>query len=300
MIGRVRLAESADALPPQVLLLGAVTSVQFGSAFANTIFDRAGPGGAAFLRVLFTALVLLPLARPSLRGRTRREIGTVVAYGLVLAGMNWSFYEALHRLPLGVAVTIEFLGPLGVAVAGSRRLVDMVWVVLAAGGVVLISTRGSHAGVQLSGVLLALVPAACWAGYILLAKRVGTSFGALDALAIGMAVGTFLVLPAGILEGGSALLQPAVLGTCLAVATMSSLIPYTLEFVALRRLSTAVFGLLMSVEPAVAALAGVIVLGQHLTPVLIVALLMVVIASIGTTVTGRSVSGATGDVPPEG
>ena len=300
MIGRVRLAESADALPPQVLLLGAVASVQFGSAFANTIFDQAGPGGAAFLRVLFTALVLLPLARPSLRGRTRREIGTVVAYGLVLAGMNWSFYEALHRLPLGVAVTIEFLGPLGVAVAGSRRLLDAVWVVLAAGGVVLISTRGSHAGVQLSGVLLALVPAACWASYILLAKRVGTSFGALEALAIGMAVGTFLVLPAGILEGGSALLQPAVIGTCLAVATMSSLIPYTLELVALRRLSTAVFGLLMSVEPAVAAVAGVIVLGQHLTPVLIVALLMVVIASIGTSVTGRSVSGATGDVPPEG
>lgn len=300
MIGRVRLAESADALPPQVLLLGAVASVQFGSAFANTIFDQAGPGGAAFLRVLFTALVLLPLARPSLRGRSKHEIATVLAYGLVLAGMNWSFYEALHRLPLGVAVTIEFLGPLGVAVAGSRRLLDAVWVVLAASGVVLISTRGSHAGVHLSGVLLALIPAACWAGYILLAKRVGTSFGALEALAIGMAVGTLLVLPAGLVQGGSQLLQPAVLGTCLGVATMSSLIPYTLEFVALRRLSTAVFGLLMSLEPAVAALAGVIVLGQHLTPVLIGALLLVVIASIGTSLSGRSVAESRPEPPVPG
>jgi inner membrane transporter RhtA len=289
-----------DAVPPQVLLLGAVFSVQFGSAVADRIFPQAGPAGVAFLRVLFTAVVLSAVARPSLRGRSRRDIGMVCAYGLTLAGMNWSFYEALHHLPLGVAVTIEFLGPLTLAVVGSRRPVDAVWVVLAAGGVLLLATRGAHAGVQLSGVLLALIPAACWAGYIVLAKKVGTSFRAFEALSIGMIVGSVLVLPAGVVEGGTALLRPSVLAGCLGVAVLSSLIPYSLEFVALRRLSTAVFGLLMSLEPAVAALAGVLVLGQQLTVVLVIALLLVVAASIGTTITGRSVAGSASEVPPEG
>lgn len=277
----------ADAVPPQVLLLGAVVSVQIGSAFADRIFAHAGPGGVAFLRVLFTALVLLVIARPTLRGRSHREIRLVIAYGLTLAAMNWSFYEALDHLPLGVAVTIEFTGPLAVAVAGSRRAVDVLWVALAAAGVVLLASRGSSEGVHALGVVLALVAASCWAGYILLAKRVGSSFGAFEALAIGMAFGTLLVAPAGIVEGGSALLSPGVLGACLGVAVLSSLIPYTLELVALRRLSTAVFGLLMSLEPAVAALAGVVVLGQHLTTALVVALVLVVAASVGATLTGR-------------
>jgi inner membrane transporter RhtA len=154
--------------------------------------------------------------------------------------------------------------------------------------------------VQLTGVLLALIPAVCWATYILLAKQVGRSFRALDALAIGSLVGSLLVLPAGIVEGGSALLRPAVIGACLGVAMLSSLVPYSLELVALRRLSTHVFGLLMSLEPAVAAVAGVIVLGQRLTFVLVLALLLVVAASVGTTIFGRSVSGETSQVPPEG
>ena len=276
-----------DAVPPQVLLLGAVVSVQIGSAFADRIFSHAGPGGVAFLRVLFTALVLLAVARPTLHGRSRPEIRLVIAYGLTLAAMNWSFYEALDHLPLGVAVTIEFTGPLAVAVAGSRRAVDVLWVALAAAGVVLLASRGSSEGVHALGVVLALVAASCWAGYILLAKRVGSSFGAFEALAIGMAFGSLLVAPAGIVEGGSALLSPGVLGACLGVAVLSSLIPYTLEMVALRRLSTAVFGLLMSLEPAVAALAGVVVLGQHLTAALVVALVLVVAASVGATLTGR-------------
>ena len=284
---RLPVRPRTDAVPPQVLLLGAMTSVQVGSAFADRTFAHAGPGGVAFLRVLFAALVLLVVARPSLRGRTSREVRLVVAYGLVLSAMNWSFYEALDHLPLGVAVTIEFTGPLAVAVVGSRRALDALWVALAAAGVLLLATRGGDEGVQLIGVLLALVAAACWATYILLAKRVGASFGALEALAIGMSFGTLLVLPAGVVEGGSALLSPGVLGACLGVAVLSSLIPYTLELVALRRLSTAVFGLLMSVEPAVAALAGVVVLGQSLTAALVVALVLVVAASAGATLTGR-------------
>lgn len=288
MTSREPTTSRADGLPPELLLLGAVSSVQFGSAFADKIFVQAGPGGVAFLRVLFTAVVLLAIARPSLRGRTRREVGTIVAYGVTLAAMNWAFYEALHRLPLGVAVTIEFTGPLAVAIAGSRKIVDGVWVALAAGGVVLLTLRGGDSGVHLVGVLLALVAAALWALYIVLTKQVGGSFGAIEALAIGMAFGTFVVLPAGLVEAGSALLRPGVLAGCLGVAVLSSLVPYTLELIALRRLTTAVFGLLMSLEPAVAAVAGVVVLGQSLTVVLVVALVMVVVASIGATVTGRA------------
>jgi inner membrane transporter RhtA len=276
-----------DAVPPYVPLLGAVCSVQFGSAFADTIFRQAGPAGVALLRVAFTGAVLLVVARPSVRGRPRRDLATVAAYGLVLAAMNWSFYEALHRLPLGVAVTVEFTGPLALAVAGSRRLLDGLWVVLAGGGVALLALRGEQSGVRLAGVLLGLLAAALWASYILLAKRVTAVFAPLEALALGMAVGVLLVLPAGVLEGGAALGRPGVLAGCLGVALMSSVVPYSLELVALRRLPAAVFGLLMSLEPAVAALAGVLVLGQSLTLVLAVALLMVVAASVGATLSAN-------------
>ena len=274
--------------PPQLLLFGSIASVQFGSAFADKLFGQAGPGGVVLLRLALSALVLLAISRPSLRGRTRADLGAAIAFGLVLGGMNWSFYEALDRLPLGVAVTIEFVGPLAVAVGGSRRALDLIWVVLAGGGVALLALRGDHHGVSALGVLLALVAGTCWAAYILLSKRVGASFAALDGLAIALGIGTLLVIPAGVVEGGTALGQPGVLAGGLVVALLSSLIPYSLEIVALRRLSASTFGLLMSLEPAVAALAGVIVLSQHLTGVLLVALVMVVTASVGTTIVGRS------------
>jgi len=274
--------------PPQLLLFGSIASVQFGSAFADKLFAQAGPGGVVLLRLALSALVLLAISRPSLRGRTRADLGAAIAFGLVLGAMNWSFYEALDRLPLGVAVTIEFVGPLAVAVGGSRRALDLIWVVLAGGGVALLALRGDHHGVSALGVLLALVAGTCWAAYILLSKRVGASFAALDGLAIALGIGTLLVIPAGVVEGGTALGQPGVLAGGLVVALLSSLIPYSLEIVALRRLSASTFGLLMSLEPAVAALAGVIVLSQHLTGVLLVALVMVVTASVGTTIVGRS------------
>ncbi len=274
--------------PPQLLLFGSIASVQFGSAFADKLFAQAGPGGVVLLRLALSALFLLAISRPSLRSRTRADLGAVIAFGLVLGAMNWSFYEALNRLPLGVAVTIEFVGPLAVAVGGSRRALDLIWVVLAGGGVALLALRGDHHGVSALGVLLALVAGTCWAAYILLSKRVGASFAALDGLAIALGIGTLLVIPAGVVEGGTALGHPGVLAGGLVVALLSSLIPYSLEIVALRRLSASTFGLLMSLEPAVAALAGVIVLSQHLTGVLLVALVMVVTASVGTTIVGRS------------
>jgi inner membrane transporter RhtA len=273
--------------PPELLVLGGIGSVQFGAALADKLFADAGPGGVVLLRLLLSALILLAIARPSLRGRTRADIGAAMAFGLVLGAMNWSFYEALNRLPLGVAVTIEFTGPLVVAVAGSRRLLDVVWVLLAGGGVILLASRGSHQGIHPLGVVLALVAAMCWALYILLSQRVGATFARLDGLAIALAVGTLVVTPAGVVQGGDALLRPHVLLGGLGVALLSSLIPYSLELTALRRLSAYAFGLLMSLEPAVAALAGVIVLGQSLTAVLSIALGMVVAASLGNTLTAR-------------
>jgi inner membrane transporter RhtA len=275
------------AVPPQLLLLGSIGSVQFGSAFAAKLFDQAGPGGIVFLRLGLSAVILLAVARPSARGRSRSDVLSAVAFGLVLGAMNWSFYEALDRLPLGIAVTIEFLGPLAVAIAGSRRALDGLWIVLAGGGVVLLALRGSHDGVTGLGVALVLFAATCWAAYILLSKRVGSVFPALDGLAIALGIGTLLTLPAGVVEGGSALGHPAVLAGGLAVALLSSLIPYSLEIIALRRLRSSVFGLLMSLQPAVAALAGVLVLSQPLSGVLVLAIAMVIVASVGTTLTSR-------------
>jgi len=259
--------------------------VQFGSAFANQLFDRAGPGGVVLLRLLFGAVVLLLAVRPRVRGRSREDWAAAAAFGTVLAAMNWSFYEALHRLPLVPAVTIEFLGPLTLAVLGSRRALDLVWAGLAGGGVALLSLSRPHAGTHhltASGIALALLAGTFWAGYILLSKRVGSRFSGIDGLAFALVFGTFLEIPAGVVEGGHALFEPVVLGGGFLVAMLSSVIPYSLELIALRRLKAATFGLLMSLDPALAALAGVIVLGQTLSWQTMLAMAMVIIASAGT------------------
>lgn len=274
-------------VPPQVLLLGSIASVQFGAAIANKLFDQAGPGGVVFLRLALSALMLTAFVRPSLRGHSRSAVAAVVAYGLILGTMNWSFYEAIDRLPIGVAVTIEFVGPLAVAVAGSRRPLDLLWVALAAGGVVLLALRGEQHGISAVGVLLALVAAAGWAAYILVSKRVGAEWAQLDGLAVALCIGTLVVTPVGIIQGGTDLLRPSLIGGGAAVAMLSSIVPYSLELMALRRLAASTFGLLMSLEPAVAALAGVLVLGQNLHAITLVAIAMVVVASAGTTWLGR-------------
>lgn len=275
------------SVPPQVLVLGAIASVQFGSAFADKLFDRAGPAGVVLMRLAFSATILAIVVRPRLRGHSRRDLVAVVVFGFVLAGMNWSFYEALRVLPLGVAVTVEFVGPLTVAIAGSRKATDIVWAVLAAGGVALLAGNAFNGALSVPGLLLALLAGTCWAGYIIASQRAGSVFPGLEALSIALCVGTLLVLPAGLVEGGGALLQPGVLFGGLLVALLSSLIPYSLEITALRSLAAKVFGLLMSLEPAMAALAGVIVLGQPLQVRTVLAIVLVVGASAGTTLQSR-------------
>jgi inner membrane transporter RhtA len=274
-------------VPPQVLLLGGIASVQFGAAFAVKLFAQAGPAGVVLLRLALAALMLSLAVRPSLRGRTRKDYLAVLAYGLILGTMNWSFYEAIGRLPLGVAVTIEFTGPLAVAVAGSRRALDGLWVLLAGGGVVLLAFRGDSRDITGAGVALALLAGACWAGYILVSQRVGQTWAQVDGLAVALWIGTLVVVPAGIIQGGSALLRPSVLAGGAAVAILSSILPYSFELIALRRLRAATFGLLMSLEPAVAALAGMLLLSQPLRVTTVVAIVMVVAASIGTTLSAR-------------
>jgi inner membrane transporter RhtA len=270
----------ADRIPPTLLVLVAVSSVQFGAAFAKTLFDEAGPGGTVFLRVFFAALVLGMLWRPALRGRLPADWRLIAAYGFVLVGMNLSFYEALDRIPLGIAVTFEFVGPLGVAIAGSRRALDGLWVVLAAAGILLLSDFGT-ADLDGLGVALALLAGCFWAGYILLAARVGRRYPGGQGLALAMALGAVMVAPVGFADAGGDLFGAEVLVVGLAVAILSSAIPYTLELEALRRLPEGVFGVLMSLEPAAAALAGFIVLGEDLATREVVAIALVVTASAG-------------------
>jgi inner membrane transporter RhtA len=270
----------ADRIPPTLLVLGAVTSVQFGGAFAKTIFDEIGPGGTVFLRVLFAALILGALWRPALVGRSAAEWRLVSAYGFALVAMNLSFYEALDRIPLGIAVTFEFVGPLGVAIAASRSALDLLWVVLAAAGIVLLSDFGT-ADLDGLGVALALVAGGFWAAYILLAARVGRTYPGGQGLALGMAVGALMVAPVGLADAGADLLSAEVLAIGLGVAILSSAIPYTLELEALRRMPQGVFGVLMSLEPAAAALAGFVVLGEDLAARELVAIALVVAASAG-------------------
>jgi inner membrane transporter RhtA len=267
-------------VPPALLVVGAVTSVQFGSAFAKTIFDEIGPGGTVFLRVLFAAVVLMAIWRPQVTGRAPRDLWLVVLFGASLAGMNASFYASLDRIPLGVAVTFEFVGPLAVAVFGSRRPLDLVWVALAAAGILLLSDFGG-ADLDALGVALALLAGAFWGAYILIAARVGQAFPGGDGLALAMVIALVPLAPLGIADAGAELLAASVLAVGFAVAMLSSAIPYTLELEALRRMPAGVFGVLMSLEPALAATAGFVVLGEDLATREVVAILLVVAASAG-------------------
>lgn len=277
-------ARALAAIPPPALVLLGIVSVQVGAAVAKQLFSIAGSAGTVTLRLVFAAVILLLIWRPTLRVPLR-TYAVVIAYGVVLGSMNLFFYQSIERIPLGAAVTIEFLGPLAVAVFGSRRWLDGVWALLAAGGVLLLAR--ADGGLLWSGVLFALAAAACWAGYILLAAKLGSTTSDGQGLALAMVFGALVALPFGVGSAGTALLDPVVLVAGLVVALMSSVVPYSLELEALRKIPPRVFGILMSMEPAVAALAGLVLLGEQLRPAQWVAVCCVVIASVGATRSAR-------------
>ena len=286
------------ALPPVSLVGAGAVAVQFGAAFATHLFNRVGPVGAVTLRLVIAAIVLAALPRmvrpasatrrndPAGNNPSRSDIAVAVAFGLVLAGMNLTFYESISRIPLGAAVTIEFCGPLLVALGGSRRWSDGLWAAMAGTGVVLLAS-GTGRQLDRGGVALAGLAGAFWVGYILLSKQTGRRFDTQRGLTIAMVTGALVVLPAGLVQGGGRLFSWYVLGLGASVALLSSVIPYSLELLALRRVTPRAFGVMLSVDPAVAALAGFAVLGQRPGVRELAAMVLVVAANVGNSVAGR-------------
>ncbi|MGX1543844.1 EamA family transporter [Streptomyces adustus] len=254
-----------------------MVSTQLGAAFAKQLFGTVGPATVTLMRLGFSALVLLLWWRPSMR-LDRRTAGTVAALGVAIAGMNICFYLAMARMPVGVALTVGMAGPLAVAGLSSRRAADRLWIVLAASGIALLGWQGGSAG--LTGLLIALVCAVFWGSYVPLSARVGAVLPG-GGLALAMAFGTLCSLPAGLAEGARTLARPEVLAFGFGVAMLSSLVPYTCEMETLRRVSKLVFGVLLSLEPAIGALAALVVLGETLSPAQVAGLIAVVAASIG-------------------
>lgn len=267
-------------MPAPILMAAGIVSLQVGAGFAARLFGTVSAAGLTGVRLWTAALVLAGLgARPAsrtLRGiivsRSWRDAAVVAGFGLTLGIMNFSIYQSFARIPLGIAVTIEFLGPLGLAVLSSRRLIDLLWVALAGTGVALLGTSGvgeatglhTHAGSTVVGVTYALISAASWASYILLSASTGKRFSGSAGLVIAMAIGAVVVTPVAVVSAGTVLFRPSVLAAGLGIGLLSSVIPYRFEMEALRRVPAGVFGICMSVEPAVAALVGVVLLSQAL------------------------------------
>ncbi|GAA0443515.1 threonine transporter RhtB [Acrocarpospora corrugata] len=277
------LRAASDAVPPSGLVILGILTVQIGAGLAKNLFAVLPPSAVVFLRISTSALVLVALALPRLRGLSRRDLLVGAAFGVSLGLMNLSFYEALARLPMGIAVAIEFLGPLSVAVVASRRKLDFLWVALAATGIALLAPWGKAAGASWVGIGFALLAGAFWASYILLSAAVGGRFPGTTGLSFAMVVSVLVTAPVGITTGGLDLLSPEILLLGLGVGLLSSVIPYTLELEALRRMPKRVFGILMSLEPAAAALVGLLILGEILHLREWAAIGCVVIASIGAT-----------------
>lgn len=287
---------------PVVLVLLAVVSVQFGGALAVTLLPLVGVLGSVALRLTLAAAVLCIFVRPRLRGRSRADWMVVSLFAAALTLMNLTFYASLTRLPIGVAVTIEFLGPLALAAATSKRARDLAAVGAALVGVFLISEALTtpFAELDLVGIGLAAAAGACWAAYIVLSRRTGAHFGGLDGIAICMALGAVAMLPLGLATAGSAMFTPDALLRGLGIALLSSAIPYSLELMALRHLASGTFGVLLSLEPAAAALAGLVVLGQVLQPLQLVGMGLVVVASILVLGRGRRRLPTGGTAAPAG
>ncbi|MFG2307546.1 DMT family transporter [Streptomyces sp. NPDC048566] len=273
-------AGGRGSLGPVGLVLAGGISVQFGGALAVSLMPRVGAAGVVTLRLLAAAVVLIAVCRPTLRGHSRADWGTVAVFGLTMGAMNGLFYQAVARIPLGPAVTLEVLGPLALSVLTSRRVLNLLWAGLALGGVFLLG-GGGFGNLDPAGVAFALGAGAMWAAYIVFSARTGRRFPQADGLALAMVVAATAFLPLGVTAAGSRLLVPATIALGAAVALLSSVLPYTLELLALRRLPASTFAILMSLEPAVAAIAGFLVLGQTLSLTQSLAIALVIAASMG-------------------
>ena len=278
------VARAFHVVPAPALVLLGIVSVQVGSAMAKHLVGDVGSFGTVALRLFFASLVLMLLSRPTLRV-DRRAWSIVLAYGVVLVSMNLCFYLALARIPLGIAVTIEFLGPLAVALFGSRRWLDVFWALLAGAGIVLLMKAPGD--VDLVGFLLALAAGTFWGLYILVGAALGRHTTEGNGLALGITVAALVAVPFGVAETGAALFQPWVVAAGFGVALLSSVIPYSLELEALRKLPPRVFGILMSLEPAMAALAGLVILNETLGATQWIAIICVIAASAGATRAAR-------------
>jgi inner membrane transporter RhtA len=275
-----------NRIPAVWLVIAGIVSVQVGAAIAKGLFDLVPPTAMVWLRLITSAVILLLVARPRLTGHSGRDWLIALGFGVSLLVMNWAIYQSFARIPLGIAVTIEFLGPLTVAVIGSRRLTDLLWVALAGMGVALLGL--SRATLTLAGVGFALLAALGWAFYILLSAQTGRRWPGISGIAVASMVGAIVLAPPAIVEAGSQMLNPTILALGFAIGLLSSVIPYSFELIALRRIPPRVFSILMSLEPAAAALAAMIVLGEFLSLVQWLAMGCVVLASIGATRTSST------------
>ena len=273
-------------IPPIPAVLFAIISVQSGAAIAKSLFPAIGAAGTASLRIGISAIILLAVYRPNLFKITPNQWKIVIPYGLSLGAMNLIFYLAIERIPIGLAVTMEFIGPLVVAVMGSKRLVDYLWVLLAATGIVLIAPWSNN-GIDLLGVLFALLAGALWAAYIVLGGKISKIMKGGEAVATGMLFASILIVPFGILGNGLNSLTPTFLYLGIALALLSSAIPFTLEMKALGQLPARTFSILMSLEPAAASICALIFLQEHLTFNEVLAVIFVVTASVGSTITSK-------------
>lgn len=280
-------ARGLERVPAPGLVIGAIVSVQVGASIGRKLFDDLGASGVTLLRVGLAALVLLVLIRPKVRSWDGAAWRAAALLGATMASMNLLFYQALATTPLGVAVTVEFLGPLLLSLVQTRRVLDLAWVVLAAGGVALLGLD-STSGIPVTGLLLAFAAGLCWAAYILASANLGQAVPGVDGLAVALGVAALIALPFGLSGASGVLDRPVLLLPAAGVALLSSIIPYGFELTALRRIPTRVFGVLMSLEPAAAALAGLVVLGQSLGLREVLAIGLVSLASGGITLARRA------------
>ncbi len=283
---RGALARAASAVPPPGLLLVSIVSIQLGAAVAVNLFPVLGPVGTTFLRLAFSAVLVMAAVRHSVAWSARRHAGALLLYGAILAVMNLSFYGAIARIPLGIAVAIEFVGPLGLAVATSRRGRDFAWIGLAFLGIVLL-TPEIGGSLDPVGVALAGVAGLCWAGFTVMSQRIGRALPGSSGLAIGMAVAAVIVLPVELVVGGLGGLDLGLLGAALAVAILSTAVPLSLEFEALKRMTARSYGILVTMEPAVAAMVGATLLGQAMGLSGLLAIACVTVAALGVTISDR-------------